>query len=310
MNEDDIERFEERELELYREYRDVLPMFAYVIETEYRFYLANKVDIQHLDGGWVRVELEGRMGLGHVPAGALRLLGPGGHAPRRERRGSDPIRPRSPTRRSPSALARGLRGVRQGLARLADRSPRPVGPIHRDAFDGPGTVGRSSVLGSTGTIVHVAAAALGLSAILASSAVSFQVVKYAGAAYLIWLGVKALRERHQEASEGRDRERSLGRIYAQGVVVNVLNPKTALFFLAFLPQFVDVGEPVTPQVLVLGLVHPPRVRVGRELRARVRAGRADARGAAAGAARRWLPGLTLIGLGVAAAVTGRRPATG
>jgi hypothetical protein len=58
VNEDDIERFEEeRELELYREYRDVLPMFAFVIETERRFYLANKVDVQHLDDGWVRVEL-------------------------------------------------------------------------------------------------------------------------------------------------------------------------------------------------------------------------------------------------------------
>src|ERR671912_1979067 len=58
MNEDDIERFEEeRELELYREYRDVLPMFAFVIETERRFYLANKVDLEHLADGWVRLEL-------------------------------------------------------------------------------------------------------------------------------------------------------------------------------------------------------------------------------------------------------------
>jgi hypothetical protein len=58
MNEDDIERFEEeRELELYREYRDVLPMFAYVIETERRFYLANEVQLEHLDGGWVSVRL-------------------------------------------------------------------------------------------------------------------------------------------------------------------------------------------------------------------------------------------------------------
>ena len=58
MNEDDIERFEEeRELELYREYRDVLPMFSFVIETERRFYLANTVDITHMDGGWVRVDL-------------------------------------------------------------------------------------------------------------------------------------------------------------------------------------------------------------------------------------------------------------
>jgi len=56
--EDDIERFEEeRELELYREYRDVLPMFAYVVETERRFYLANKVDLERLEGGWVAVEL-------------------------------------------------------------------------------------------------------------------------------------------------------------------------------------------------------------------------------------------------------------
>ena len=59
MEPDDIERFEEeRELELYREYRDVLPMFTYVIETERRFYLANKVDIAHLDGGWVQVDLQ------------------------------------------------------------------------------------------------------------------------------------------------------------------------------------------------------------------------------------------------------------
>ncbi|HEX2424119.1 MAG TPA: DUF2469 family protein [Actinomycetota bacterium] len=58
MMEDDIERFEEeRELELYREYRDVLPMFTYVIETERRFYLANKVDLEQLEGGWVKVEL-------------------------------------------------------------------------------------------------------------------------------------------------------------------------------------------------------------------------------------------------------------
>jgi threonine/homoserine/homoserine lactone efflux protein len=175
------------------------------------------------------------------------------------------------------------------------------------------SAGLVSVLGiHTGTIVHVAAAALGLSAILASSAVSFQVVKYAGAAYLIWLGVKALRERHQEASEGGDRERSLGRIYAQGVVVNVLNPKTALFFLAFLPQFVDVGEPVTPQVLVLGLtfILLGFVSDGSYALASARVARTLAARRRPGAARRWLPGLTLIGLGVAAAVTGRRPASG
>ena len=175
------------------------------------------------------------------------------------------------------------------------------------------SAGLVSVLGiHTGTIVHVVAAALGLSAILASSAVSFQVVKYAGAAYLIWLGVKALRERHEEASEGRDRERSLGRIYAQGVVVNVLNPKTALFFLAFLPQFVDVGKPVTAQVLVLGMtfILLGFVSDGSYALASARVARTFAARRRPSAARRWLPGLTLIGLGVAAAVTGRRPSTG
>jgi threonine/homoserine/homoserine lactone efflux protein len=173
--------------------------------------------------------------------------------------------------------------------------------------------GLISVLGiHTGTIVHVVAAALGLSAILASSAVSFQVVKYAGAAYLIWLGVKALRERHREGSEGRDRERSLGRIYAQGVVVNVLNPKTALFFLAFLPQFVDVDKPVPAQVLVLGVVFILLgfVSDGSYAIASARVARTIAARRRPGAAGRWLPGLTLIGLGVASAVTGRRPATG
>jgi threonine/homoserine/homoserine lactone efflux protein len=173
--------------------------------------------------------------------------------------------------------------------------------------------GLISVLGiHTGTIVHVVAAALGLSAILASSAVSFQVVKYAGAAYLVWLGVKALRERHEERSGRGERERSLRRIYAQGVVVNVLNPKTALFFLAFLPQFVDVGKPVTAQVLVLGLMFILLgfVSDGSYAIASARVARTIAARRRPGAAGRWLPGLTLIGLGVASAVTGRRPATG
>ena len=174
------------------------------------------------------------------------------------------------------------------------------------------SAGLVSVLGiHTGSLVHVAAAALGLSAILASSAVSYGVVKYAGAAYLVWLGIKALRERHDEAAEGR-RERSLGRIYAQGVVVNVLNPKTALFFLAFLPQFVDVGEPVTAQVLLLGLtfILLGFVSDGAYALASARVARTLAARRRPGAARRWLPGLTLIGLGIASAVTGRRPATG
>ena len=87
--EDDIERFEEqRELELYREYRDIVPMFAYVVETERRFYLANTVELNQRDDGWVEVVLARRLGVGHVPPRALRVERPGADPPRRERRGA------------------------------------------------------------------------------------------------------------------------------------------------------------------------------------------------------------------------------
>jgi threonine/homoserine/homoserine lactone efflux protein len=114
--------------------------------------------------------------------------------------------------------------------------------------------GLASVLGvETGTMIHVAAAAFGLSALLASSAVAFEVVKYAGVAYLVYLGVRALRT--GGAPETRAAPAGMRRTVAEGVLVNVLNPKVSLFFLAFLPQFVDPerGAAAT-QVLVLGAV--------------------------------------------------------
>jgi threonine/homoserine/homoserine lactone efflux protein len=103
-----------------------------------------------------------------------------------------------------------------------------------------------------GTLVHVAAAAVGLSAIIVSSAVAFSVVKYAGAAYLIYLGVRRLLTR-EPAELLPAKDAPLGGLFWQGVVVNVLNPKTALFFLAFLPQFVDPDTTVWTQVVVFGL---------------------------------------------------------
>jgi threonine/homoserine/homoserine lactone efflux protein len=117
--------------------------------------------------------------------------------------------------------------------------------------------GLVSVLGiHTGSVVHVAAAAVGLSALLATSAAAFTAVKLAGAAYLVVMGVRQLRSRtHDVDSAAVAPVRSLRRVYGQGVVVNVLNPKTALFFLAFLPQFVDAGRgPAWLQIVVLGLV--------------------------------------------------------
>jgi threonine/homoserine/homoserine lactone efflux protein len=105
----------------------------------------------------------------------------------------------------------------------------------------------------TGCLVHLAAAAAGLSAILASSATAFSIIKYAGACYLVYLGLKAILSRKASglmaaekpaASSGR-------RIFLQGVLTNVLNPKVALFFLAFLPQFIDVREKHATEAIVL-----------------------------------------------------------
>jgi threonine/homoserine/homoserine lactone efflux protein len=107
----------------------------------------------------------------------------------------------------------------------------------------------------TGTMVHVVAATVGLSALLASSALAFDVVKYLGAAYLILVGIRRLSGLDHSEGTGEAVPRSRGSLYRQGIVVNVLNPKTALFFLAFLPQFVDPsrGRPWV-QILVLGLL--------------------------------------------------------
>ena len=104
-----------------------------------------------------------------------------------------------------------------------------------------------------GSLVHVAAAVAGLSALIVSSAIAFSTVKYAGAAYLVFVGVKKWLERDDPADRGARIPRSGRRVFAQGVVVNVLNPKTALFFLAFLPQFVDRDRTVWTQIAVLGL---------------------------------------------------------
>ena len=97
-----------------------------------------------------------------------------------------------------------------------------------------------SALGiAVGGLVHVLAAAIGLSSILVSSATAFNVIKYAGALYLIGMGLWTIFRRRDEQPASAPSERRLRRRFGQGVIVNVLNPKTALFFFAFLPQFVD-----------------------------------------------------------------------
>ncbi len=114
-----------------------------------------------------------------------------------------------------------------------------------------------SVLGiATGTLVHVVMAVFGLTLLLASSAAVFQFVKYAGAVYLVALGLYLLTRPRQEQGAPLERPtRDLWRVYSHAVMVNVLNPKVGIFFLAFFPQFVDPGrgEPAM-QFLLLGTV--------------------------------------------------------
>lgn len=100
--------------------------------------------------------------------------------------------------------------------------------------------GLVSVLGiHLGTIVHVTAAAVGLSALLVSSALAFAIIKYLGAAYLIWIGIRTLMAKDPDPKAPIVPAESLRRVFRDGFVVNLFNPKTAIFFLAFLPQFVD-----------------------------------------------------------------------
>lgn len=115
--------------------------------------------------------------------------------------------------------------------------------------------GLASCLGTgLGGMLHVLAAALGLSLLVAQSALAFNVVKYLGAAYLIYLGIRLLLRQPQEFRVEPVASRGARRALLEGVVVEALNVKTALFFLAFLPQFVAPGEPVVPQLVLLGSV--------------------------------------------------------
>ena len=113
----------------------------------------------------------------------------------------------------------------------------------------------SSLGVQVGGLFHIAAATLGVSALLMSSALAFSVVKYVGAAYLVYLGVKTLLTREKVAEAETVEVKSLSRAFYQGVLVSLLNPKAALFFFAFLPQFVDAkrGSAAT-QIMFLGAI--------------------------------------------------------
>lgn len=172
--------------------------------------------------------------------------------------------------------------------------------------------GLVSVLGvETGTLVHVIAASIGLSALLVSSTLSFNIVKYLGAAYLIYLGLRTWLSKAGAEEVENIQPASAAQIYVQGLLTNVLNPKVALFFLAFLPQFTDPSRGnVAGQMLLLGLVFTVIAfgvdlivallasSAGNWLRSRNRARQAQ----------RWIAGSVYITLGLSTALasTGKK----
>ena len=193
------------------------------------------------------------------------------------------------------------------LALLVVPGPAVVYIVARSIHQGR-RAGLVSVLGiHVGTLVHIAAATVGLSALVVSSAVAFTAVKIAGAVYLVGLGLWTLFARRAEQEVALGGERNLRRAFAQGIVVNVLNPKTALFFLAFLPQFVDpaASHPAV-QIAVLGVLFALLGLVTDSLWAL-------AAGTAGGVLRRsprfvrgqrYVTGTVYVGLGVATAFAG------
>ncbi|SAK52651.1 LysE type translocator protein [Caballeronia temeraria] len=115
--------------------------------------------------------------------------------------------------------------------------------------------GMASCLGTAaGGLFHVAAAALGLSLLIARSAMLFGVVKYIGAAYLVYLGIRLLLRKDEAAGIATVASHGARRAFREGILVEALNVKTALFFLAFLPQFVAPGQPMIPQLVMLGSI--------------------------------------------------------
>ncbi len=196
------------------------------------------------------------------------------------------------------------------LALIVAPDPDNILVLTRGVAQGRGAALVSSAGASLGCVVHSAFAAAGLSALLAQSAVAFSVVKYVGAAYLVYLGVRTLLSREGFRIE-KDKAPTpkLGRIFFQALATNVLNPKVALFFLAFLPQFVGSGTGgVGPQLLLMGLTFAVLGLVFLCVLAFFSGTLGDriSRNPAYASALRWLTGGVLIGLGLRLAFSGPR----
>jgi len=170
--------------------------------------------------------------------------------------------------------------------------------------------GLASAVGvNLGSAIHVVGAVAGLSVILASSAILYSAVKWAGVAYLVWLGIRTLRSQDEIFTNTSAEPAALKRIFTQGVIVNVLNPKVAMFFLAFLPQFVDPDSPVPwLQSLVLGLTLVVIGLISDSVYALIggQVGGVLRRNPRAGSTTRTASGVAYFALAGVAAVTGSR----
>jgi threonine/homoserine/homoserine lactone efflux protein len=168
--------------------------------------------------------------------------------------------------------------------------------------------GLASVGGiETANLVHLLAATLGLSALLMTSALAFNMVKYLGAAYLIFLGVRTLLTRDMHSTHSTPTSQKLSQVYANGFLVNLLSPKAALFYYAFLPQFVDPAKgAMVEQLLVLGITFAVLASCTDSLYALLGAtiGTLFRRSARIQQTSRYVTGSIYILLGLATAVTG------
>jgi threonine/homoserine/homoserine lactone efflux protein len=191
------------------------------------------------------------------------------------------------------------------LVLLAIPGPAVLYVVSRSVDQGR-NAGLASVAGiCTGTIVHVTLATIGLSSLVLASKIAFDAVRYVGAAYLIYLGVRRLLTRSAEEEPRVRPPRTVRDLYTQGLVVNLLNPKTIVFIFAFIPQFVDLETGhVWFQVLVLGLSFATLGALSDSLYAIVAGTVADKLRGTPLIARveRWFGGTVLIGLGVTSAV--------
>jgi threonine/homoserine/homoserine lactone efflux protein len=189
------------------------------------------------------------------------------------------------------------------LILLVIPGPAVVYILNRSVSDGR-QVGLAAVAGlELGNLVHALAAAAGLSAVLATSATAFNTVKWLGAGYLVIVGIRTL----LHAAPPIDTDRpgvSARRAFGQGIVVNILNPKVALFFLSFLPQFIDPAQGnVTTQALVLGMVFVLLGCITDSTYSLLASSLRHVllRGRALPVFRRWVAGTVFIGLGLIAA---------